>query len=79
MTNQSEKMKVVRMAKPIPETESERLEEAKQLLAKLKTGDRLKLTTWELTLVEELGEGKACTRIRLKELRAAIERLYPTT
>lgn len=67
------------MSKPIPDTETERVEEAKQLLSKLKTGDRLKLTTWELTLVEELGEGKACTRIRLKELREAMERLYPTT
>lgn len=76
--NQSERMKVVRISKPIPGSENDRQEEAKQLLAKLRIADRLKLTTWELTLVEELEEGKACTRIRLKELRDAIERIYPS-
>lgn len=70
-------MKVVRMAKPIPSTEAERAEEAKQLIAKLRHEDIPKLTTWEVALVNELEEGKACTRIRLKELREAISRIFP--
>jgi len=71
-------MKVVRMSKPIPENEADRAEEAKQLIAKLRPDDMPKLTTWEVTLIEELASGKAATRIRLKELREAVERIHPT-
>ena len=76
--NQSERMKVVRMSKPIPENEADRAEEAKQLIAKLRPEDIPKLTTWEVVLVTEMEEGKAATRIRLKELREAVERIHPT-
>lgn len=59
----------------IPDSEAERTREAKQLLAKLEDGDDRLLTSWEVLLIAELGEGKACTRVRLKELREAMRRV----
>jgi hypothetical protein len=69
--------KVYRMPKPLPSTETERTEEAQKLIARLTPEDTVKLTTWEVTLVAELREGKAATRIRLKDLREAVHRIYP--
>lgn len=71
-------MKVVRMSRPIPDREEDRAEEAQQLLARLKREDYHKLTTWEVQLLDELNQELAVTRIRLKELREIIERLYPS-
>jgi uncharacterized protein YqfB (UPF0267 family) len=68
---------VLRMKKPIPDSESDRCLESVDLIAKLKPEDMAKLTTWEVGLVEDLSVGKACTKIRLKELRECIERIYP--
>ena len=76
--SENQRMKVVRMSKPIPDSEADRSEEAKQLIAKLRPEDVPNLTTWEVELVKELAEGKAATRIRLKELREAVERIHPT-
>jgi hypothetical protein len=67
------------MPKPVPSTEQERTEEALALIGKLVPEDMAKLTTWEVTLVEELKDGKAATRIRLKDLRECVHRLYPDT
>lgn len=71
--------KELRMPLPVPDSERDRMEEAVGLLKKLIPDDQVKLTTWEVVLVDELREGKACTRIRLKELREAVHRIYPDT
>jgi hypothetical protein len=68
---------VLRMKKPIPDNETDRCLEAVDLISKLKPEDMPRLTTWEVTLIEELNKGLACTRIRLKDLREAVSRLYP--
>ena len=70
-----EQKKPLVMPKPIPDNEDDRVAEATELLAKISHSDIYLLTSWELELVDELREGKACTRIRLKELRDAVERV----
>jgi hypothetical protein len=76
--DQKQKMNVVRMSKPIPDSETDRTAEAILLIKRITDSDIPKLTTWELELVDSLREGRAATRIRLKELRAVLERLHPT-
>jgi hypothetical protein len=77
--DQKQKMNVVRMSKPIPDNETDRTAEAILLIKRITDDDIPKLTTWEMELVGSLREGRAATRIRLKELRAVLERLHPTT
>lgn len=61
---------------PIPSTEAERTAEAERLIAELVDRKAFHhLTTWEVELVDELKQGKACTRVRLKELREALKRI----
>lgn len=70
-------MSVLKMPKPIPDSEADRTAEAAELLGKLESEDVVKMTSWEVELTVALEEGKACTRIRLKELRELVARLHP--
>lgn len=72
-------MTLLKMPKPIPDNEADRTAEAAGLMNQLTETDIPKMTSWEVELVVSLREGKACTRIRLKELRELVARLYPPT
>jgi hypothetical protein len=67
--------KPLMMPKPIPDSEDDRVAEAMILLAKISHLDMPLLTTWELEMIDAIRDGKAVTRIRLKELREAVERI----
>lgn len=68
-------MTVLKMPKHIPDSEAERTEEGCELMAQLTDSDVPLMTTWEVQMICELKEGKACTKIRLKELRECVERI----
>jgi len=68
--------KVTEMSEPMPQTETERTEEAQRLLAQLTEDDLPLLTSWELSTITDLREGKAATAFRLRELRAALKRIH---
>lgn len=62
----------------IPATEAERTEEANRLVCQLREwGDEAwkQLTGWEVEVLNDLNDGKACTRVRLKEVREAVARI----
>ena len=63
------------MPKPVPSSEADRLAEAVELLTQIKDEDIVKLTTWELETIDSIREGRAVTRIRLKDLRECVERI----
>jgi hypothetical protein len=66
------------LPEPIPDTEAERTVEGLHLIGVLKdlTKDwKQELTSWELDVVNGVLDGKACTRVRLTEIRGAVARL----
>lgn len=67
--------KVSSIEDALPTTEAERTEEVHALLSRLTAEDTPNLTTWETQMIAELLEGKAATKIRLKELREAVKRI----
>lgn len=71
-------MAILKMLKPIPDNEQDRVAESYRLLAKIQPEDVASMTTWEREMVEEIKQGRAVTRIRLKELREMVERIHPT-
>jgi hypothetical protein len=73
--NPTQKGHVVEMSKEIPESETDRTEEAQDLVAMIAESDHPKLTTWEMQTVNEVREGKASTKLRLRELRQIVKRL----
>ena len=67
--------KVTSIEEAIPHSESDRTEEALKLINSLGEDDLLKLTTWELQVIEDISKGRAATKIRLMELREAVKRI----
>jgi hypothetical protein len=68
-------LRVTSIAEALPTTEEERTNEARALLAHIREEQYPLLTTWERELVHDLADGKAATKIRLKELREIVKRL----
>jgi len=64
------------MPKPIPSSETERVAEAMELLGQIRDEDIVKLTTWEVEMIDSIHQGRAVTRIRLKDLRDAVARIH---
>lgn len=66
------------LPRSIPDTEEERGKEARELIAEVRNlGDEAwkRWTTWELEILGDLNDGRACTRVRLMEIRDAVERI----
>jgi hypothetical protein len=73
--NPTKKGRVVEMSKPIPDTEAERTEEARDLVSMIPEDRYKELTSWEFQTINEIKEGKASTSFRLREIRQIIKRL----
>jgi hypothetical protein len=66
---------IVVMEEVMSDREDERTEEAQRLCSMISDEDNASLTTWELQTVTDVRDGKAATRVRLRELRAIVKRL----
>jgi hypothetical protein len=75
MHNPTQRGRIVEMSKPISDSESERTEEAQQLIAMIPEDRYKELTSWEFQTLNEVKEGKASTKFRLSEIRKIIKRL----
>ncbi|HEY0800685.1 MAG TPA: hypothetical protein VGD54_07565 [Steroidobacteraceae bacterium] len=73
--NPTARGRIVEMSKAMPTTEDERTTEAKELVSMIAEVDFPKLTTWERATVEEIKEGKAASKFRLREVRGIVKRL----
>jgi hypothetical protein len=73
--NPTVKGRIIEMSKAIPTTETERTEEARELVSMIPTELYPKLTSWERSTIEEIKEGKASTKFRLTEIRKIVKRL----
>jgi len=66
------------MPDPIPDSEGERTEEVLRLInevRRLGPEAEKEWTSWELQILSELNDGRACTRIRFKEIREGAKRI----
>jgi hypothetical protein len=70
-----QKASVTEMEPAMSEREDERTEEAQRLCSLISDEDNSNLTTWELQTVTDIREGKAATRVRLRELRGIVKRI----
>jgi len=75
MFNPTQKGHVIEMSKPLPTTEEERTQEARELVSMIPEELYPKLTSWELNTIEEIKQGKASTKFRLTEIRRIVKRL----
>jgi ribosome recycling factor len=75
MHNPTQRGRIIPMSKPIPTTEQERTEEARELVAMIPEEAYIQLTSWERETIEEIKEGKASTKFRLTEIRQIVKRL----
>jgi hypothetical protein len=76
MINPEQKRRIVELDKPLPDSEDERTQEALELCKIISFGNDSELTTWEMQTVRDVEEGKAATRVRLRELRQIVKRLW---
>ena len=75
MHDLKQKAKIIEMSKPISDNESERTEEAWELVSMIPIDLEIKLTSWELETITDIRNGKAATKFRLKEIREIVKRL----
>lgn len=75
MYNPTTKGRLIEMSKPLPTTETERTDEARELVSMIPDELYSKLTSWELNTIEEIKQGKASTKFRLTEIRKIVKRL----
>ena len=73
--NPTVKGRIIEMSKPIPTTEEERTQEARELVSMIPEDLYPKLTSWEMQTLTEVKEGKAATKFRLTEIRQIVKRL----
>lgn len=75
MLNPTHKDKIVAMDEPLPDSEDERTREALHLCDLISRDDYSQLTSWELQTIQDVKNGKAATKVRLREIRQAVKRL----
>lgn len=75
MNQPNKPTRVVEIEKPIPTREDERTREALSIIRCLSGVDLEKLTSWEMSVVSEIKDGRAATTVRLRELRSIYKRL----
>lgn len=73
--NPTNKGKIIRINEVLPDSEDDRTAEALELCRMIVPEDYPRLTTWELQTVEDVRQGKAATKVRLRELRQIVKRL----